>query len=43
MVELYGKDKTAAAELKTKLIQAYMAAGDTREDANNKINKWIEP
>lgn len=42
MVELYGKDKTAAAELKTKLIQAYMAAGDTREDANNKINKWIE-
>jgi hypothetical protein len=43
MVELYGKDKAQAAELKTKLIQAYMAAGDTREDANNKINKWIEP
>lgn len=35
-------DKTEKANMKNKLIKAYMAAGDTREDALEKINKWEE-
>lgn len=41
MIELYKTDKTAATELKQKLISAYMAAGETWQEANDKINKWI--
>ena len=42
MKELYRTDKSAAADMKTRLITAYMAAGDTRDEANDRINKWIK-
>lgn len=41
LLELYKTDKAAATDLKKKLISAYMAAGETWQEANDKINKWI--
>ena len=35
-------DKTEKANMKNTLIKAYMAAGDTREEAAKKIDKWSE-
>lgn len=42
LISLYESDKAAAGEMKQKLIQAYVGCGLTREEANDKINKWIE-
>lgn len=41
-IELYNTNRSAALELQNKLIRAYMAAGDTHEQALKKINKWVE-
>lgn len=42
MQELYATDKDAAIELKQRLIEAYMATGMTRDEANDKINEWVD-
>lgn len=41
-IELYHTDLGAAADLKNKLIKAYMEAGDTREQAMKKIDAWVK-
>lgn len=42
MIQVYGSgDMKAASALKQQLIVAYMAAGMTRDEANNKINEWL--
>lgn len=41
-IELYNTDLGAAADLKNKLIKAFMEAGDTREQAIKKIDKWVK-
>jgi len=40
--DMYKKDKNQALTLKSHIVNAFEALGDKRDDANKKVQKWLE-